>query len=151
MNPQIDYFKTKEKDITIQWESQRQLPMGVINEKLYAGFPSFNIEILDENQNFLFNYDNIPSSENFGSISKSSIEARLEIIKNNPGFIWANPRKKEEFFKNKDIVKNSFTFSIEENYRIFREKNNIDGYYKNIYIKITHNDTFQISSSCQVE
>ena len=151
MNPQIDYFKTKEKDITIQWESQRQLPMGVINEKLYAGFPSFNIEILDENQNFLFNYDNIPSSENFGSISKSSIEARLEIIKNNPGFIWANPRKKEEFFKNKDIVKNSFTFSIEENYRIFREKNNIDGYYKNIYIKITHNDTFQISYICQVE
>lgn len=150
MSIQVDYFTTKEKDITIEWQSQRQLPIEVFREKLYAGFPSFNVEILDENNNVLHIYENIPSSENFGVISKSSVEARREIIQRNPGFLWANPRKKEEFFRNKDIVKNSFTFPIEENVRIFENINGFAGYYKNLYIKITHNDSFQISYICSV-
>lgn len=150
MSIQIDYFTTKEKDITIEWHSQRQLPIEVFREKLYAGFPSFNVEILDENNNLLHIYENIPSSENFGVISRSSVEARREIIQRNPGFLWANPRKKEEFFKNKDIVKNSFTFPIEENVKIFENINGFTGYYKNLYIKITHNDSFQISYICSV-
>ena len=147
----IDSFQTNKKDITILWESQRDLSADILSERLHKGFPSFNVEISNENNELIYMYEHIPSSNEIGSISLASLEARQKIINRNPAIICANPRKKIEMFSNQNIVKNNFTFPIEENFRLFKEKNGYDGFYEKLFIKITHNDSFQISYTCFVE
>lgn len=147
----IDSFQTNKKDITILWESQRDLSAEILSEQLHKGFPSFNVEISNENNELIYTYENIPSSNELGSISLASLEAKRKIINRNPAIICANPRKKMEMFSNQNIVKNNFTFPIEENFRLFKEKNGYDNFYDKLFIKITHNDSFQISYNCFVE
>jgi len=147
----IEHFFTNRKDIIIEWESKRRLPDNLSFAPDLRLFPSFNVEVLDENLNNIYTYSNIPSSEKIGKISKFSYEARQKLIMENPAIAWASPRVQSEIFIDNDIINNNFTFSIEENYRIFLEKNNKEGFYKNIYLKISHNDYAKNSYECFVQ
>jgi len=147
----IDIFKTNQKDIIISWESQRRMPQGVMGEGLAKNFPSFNVEILDENLNNLHIYENIPSAEQIGSISKASFAAREKFFRENAPVVFASPRVQASIFQVQDFIKNSFTFSIEENGRIFFEKNNKYGFYKKVHILISHNDYARNAYECCVE
>jgi len=147
----IDIFKTNQKDITIIWESQRKLPQSIMGEDAAKHFPSFNVKILDENLNDLYVYENIPSAEQIGTISKASYSARQKFIQDNPAVAFTSPRIQASIFEVQDFIKNSFTFSIEENYRIFFQKNNRHGFYKKVYIVISHNDYARNSYECFVE
>lgn len=148
---EIDNFKTNKKDITILWDSQRNLSPEILAESIFKPFPSFNVEIFDANSSLIVKYIDIPSSDLLGAASLASEESKRMILDRNPAVIFANPRKKMEVFRNQDLVKNNFTFSIEENSKIFKEKNGYDGFYDKVIIKITHNDSFQISYQCLVE
>lgn len=147
----IDIFKTNQKDITISWDSQRKLPQGIMGEGIAKNFPSFNVKILDENLNDLYIYENIPSAEQIGVISKASYSAKEKFIRENPAVVFTSPRVQASIFDVQDFIKNSFTFSIEENGRIFFEKNNKYGLYKKVHILISHNDYARNSYECLVE
>lgn len=146
----IDSFTTNKKDIVVLWESERALSSDILSESMHRNFPSFNVEISDENSDIINIYENIPSSNELGSICLASQEAKEKIINRNPGIIWANNRKKMELFSNKNIIRNNFTFSIEENCKFFKEKKGVVGFYDKLFIRITHNDSFRISYNCFV-
>lgn len=148
---EVNSFKTRKKDVTILWESQRNLSAQILSEKIEKAFPSFNVEIFGENDFNIIKYENIPSSNELGSVSLANEQARSIIVNTNPAIINCNPRKRREFFINQNFVKNNFTFSIEENHRIFKENNGFDGFYDKFFVKITHNDSFQISYACLIE
>jgi hypothetical protein len=142
---------TSKKDITIEWTSEREMPIGVIIDNLYKSFPTFNAEVYDNQNNLIVKYENISSSENVSIENYRYLKNRADILKKYRPVVFTPPRKYKEIFGIGDQIKNSFTFSIEENFNLYKQKFNKYGYFEDVHIKIYHNDIFSNKNEVNIK
>ena len=117
-------MKINNLDFSIEWFSSRILPDSV---EIESNFPSYNINIKDEENNLIEQINNINDFEKIMQVTGRKVNLKTPKIK-----------FRIDFEKNK--VKNTFKYIFERNFNKYKEINNKIGFYKKFQFAINYNN-----------
>jgi hypothetical protein len=118
-------MKVKNLNLTLEWQTIRNLPAAQLEFKIEDPFPTYNIKIKNENGNIIYSELNIDKHEPIQEILSEHLEEAKK-----PKFygVFSNTKSK-----------NKFIFNFKNNYLKYKEFNNKLGFYKKIYFDIDYN------------
>lgn len=121
------------RDIDLYWTSSRSLLPFLSTSQGWSEFPTFNVSIYNpvSGQQLIKNYPNISSPDNARIMAREDVDNLRQFLEYNSYAIYANTRARANII-NTSVQYSTFKLSLEENLKIYEEKNNSLGYYKNL-------------------